>query len=350
MSRITSFIKTSPCSVLANSISSTALWWIVLELGCMWSKILASIWTHNVPIMEGFFLYIVFSGISIQTIFLITAYSFKWASQGSLDCKAWRYFSIPPLHNQLIWGLRHTWPAVCLSSVASLNFSQYPKFLYSFPCNWHSEFSNNIFPFIICVYFVSFITWIPFKKQIELCRSPKLLYKGFWIPTRSAQLYPLCPALFSFVLQLENPDSLFQCQCNRCLSPIPGAGMLLMQDKAGLRNDRGFQTLSICSQSARRCFKAEPINNNACYYLLFIDNVPYTTWKLLSKKKKKKWGLIFTRPKGWGVSECGEEDGGESHPGVPFWQLSIPQWAQHWKNAPFPWWERWWHVYHAAKK
>lgn len=52
--------------------------------------------------------------------------------------------------------------------------------------------------------------------------NPKLLCKGFRIPTRSAQLYPLCLALFSFVLELENPDSLFRCQCNRCLSPILG--------------------------------------------------------------------------------------------------------------------------------
>lgn len=133
--------------------------------------------------------------------------------------------------------------------------------------------------------------------------NPRLLYKGFRIPTCSAQLYPLFLALFSFVLKLENPDSLFWCQCNRCLSPILGrgfwssqwVGMLLQQDKRGLRNVRGFQNLCICSQGARHCFKAVPINKNMCYYLLYINNVPYTTWKHLSGKNCRAWSLRIAK-------------------------------------------------------
>lgn len=184
--------------------------------------------------------------------------------------------------------------------------------------------------------------------------NPKMLYKGFRIPTRSAQLYPLCLALFSFVLKLENPDSLFRCQCNRCLSPILSrcfwssqwVGTLLLLGKGGLRNDRSFQTLCICSQGARHCFKAEPVHRSMCYYLLFIDNIPYASQKLLSEKKLQ--GIIFTNnqkaPNPAGCVSVGKRMEGkgsqrvqlprESHPRVYPWQLSIPRQAPRTGKTP----------------
>lgn len=140
MSHITSFIKTSPCVLSANSAYNphprSASWWVVLKLT---SKIRASVSPCRIVYI---FLFIVFAEIYIQTISLITADSFKEASQSNLGSKRWRCFSISLLRNQLIWGLGHPWPArVCLS-LCLPSATCIPLIIWSFYTR-ESNFSNN---------------------------------------------------------------------------------------------------------------------------------------------------------------------------------------------------------------
>lgn len=44
-----------------------------------------------------------------------------------------------------------------------------------------------------------------------LCINPELIGERFEVLPCSAQFYPLYPTLFSLMLELEIPDSLFRC-------------------------------------------------------------------------------------------------------------------------------------------
>lgn len=107
-----------------------------------------------------------------------------------------------------------------------------------------------------------------------------------WIPNFSIKDSEFPHALLSFTLCARlcfllcwswKILTLFRCQCNRCLSPILGqcfwsrqwVGILQLQDKGGLRIDRGFQTLWICSEGVRHCFKAEPVNKNELLFIIY---------------------------------------------------------------------------------